>query len=66
MNSVQLMILLQQIPEGIDWTVKGRRETLVSCSIPAEKITPNGWVKIGECVIQQLPGYKRVRKAGFA
>ena len=61
MNVIDLQKILKSVPLGLDVTVKGRRDPIVSVSVP-DGVVPHGWQRVsGECKVQMIEGYQRVR-----
>ena len=62
MNANDLMeILLALAPNGPveQVTLKGRRDPVLSCSIP-QGLIPEGWRLVNELHVQRIPGMMRI------
>jgi hypothetical protein len=61
MTVTDLLQVLQQVPNAVEVIVKGRKETVIGCSIPDTDPIPAGWARVNELVVQQIEGYKRIK-----
>ena len=59
MTVKELLVILKQVPEGIEPIVKSRVAPIIACSIP-DGAVPKGWKATGECGPQQITGYRRI------
>lgn len=60
MTVIELMKILQTVPDGIHPIVKGRRDWIVGVSIPDREV-PEGWQATNEGAVYKIPGYRRIR-----
>ena len=63
MNYQELLARLYDVQDAKEITLKGRRNPILSCSIPDGPI-PAGWKRVNEVEIQKIPGYQRIRWIG--
>jgi hypothetical protein len=63
MNADQLIKLLATVPGAIEVTVKGRKDTMLSCSIPDGEV-PIGWRAASEMSSQHVIGFRRILYVG--
>lgn len=59
MNALDVIAILQRVPFATEVIVKGRKNTVLSVSIP-ETAAPAGWRAVGEAQCQAIPGQRRV------
>ena len=60
MDVRELAEVLRAVPDARDVIVKGRKCTVISCSIKDLEPVPSGWRKASEFKMQAIPGYKRI------